>query len=386
MRPATTLQRQWHILIALMSRRQGLTVKEMASEANVPERTIYRDLKSLKSLGFRLEEQVSDYGRKHWKFIDTKGNIRIHFTWSEAVSLYLGRQLLDPLAGTHFWQAAQSAFAKIRTTLDETALAQLDRMSHGFLHKTGGKCDYSQKADLIDRIMLGIEERRVTFIVYHSERATEPVSLEVYPYGLVYSSKGWLYLVAHSRDHEPESDQISSSQSGLAADSSEWAPPTHWRKPAATPREEAATSGRLSAIRTFKIDRVTDVDVQQLQFTRNPNFRLDTYFSDSFGIYRGESDGVMGPERIRIRFAKEASRYVSEREWHPSQRLVPQKDGSTILELTLGNTKELKSWILSFGPRATVLEPASLKNEILADLEQLLANYISTDQRRVKNK
>lgn len=377
MRAATPLQRQWHILISLMSRRQGMTIKEMAQEANVPERTIFRDLKSLKSLGFRLEERTSDHGRKHWQFIDKTGKVRIQFTWSEAVALYLGRQLLDPLAGTYFWQSAQSAFAKIRTMLDENALSQLDKMSRGFLQISPGRTDYSEKADLIDRLTLAIEERRVIFLVYQSERATEPVSLEVYPYGLVYHN-GWLYLVAHSRDHEMAAEESHGSQKEPEAGTSE--PSARKRKSKSTTIPEASNGSPTSssAFRTFKVDRVSDVDVQTLQFTPDPSFQLENYFSNSFGIFRGDPNQTQTPIRVRVHFAKGIARYVGEKTWHAGQTLEPQKDGSTILEVSLGNTKEFKSWVLGFGAKATVLEPQSLREEIVDDLKRMLSTY-STD-------
>jgi len=55
--------------------------------------------------------------------------------------------------------------------------------------------------------------------------------------------------------------------------------------------------------------------------------------------------------------------------------LTPQRDGSLLAELRLSSTAELKPWILSFGPAAEVLEPPSLREEIAAELEQMLTAY-----------
>lgn len=329
MHSSTPIQRQWRILIALMYRRQGLTIKELSSDLEVNTRTILRDLNTLRGVGFPLAERVSDYGRKHWRMDEGGPRAPIHFTWPEAVSLYLGRKLLDPLAGTHFWKSAQTAFDKIQSMLGEAALSQLDKVSRSFFQTIPGHPDYSDKGDLIDRLMLAIDEHRITFVAYQSERATEPVSLEMYPYGVVYH-KGWLYLVAYSRDHE--------------------------------------------GIRHFKIDRVSDVDIQNLQFTPDPEFSLDKHLSTSFGIYQSDSKAKT-LQRIRVRFRSEAARYIQEKTWHPSQTLKKEKDGSVVLEVHLDDTHEFKAWALSFGPRATVLEPQSLREEIIHDLEEILDNY-----------
>ena len=49
MEASTPVQRQWRILIALMYRRQGQTVKELSHEFQVNTRTILRDLNTLRS-------------------------------------------------------------------------------------------------------------------------------------------------------------------------------------------------------------------------------------------------------------------------------------------------------------------------------------------------
>ncbi|WP_373649404.1 helix-turn-helix transcriptional regulator [Schlesneria sp. DSM 10557] len=327
---STPVQRQWRILIALMYRRQGQTVKELSQEFEVNTRTILRDLNTLRQAGFPLSERVSDFGRKHWRLTEGGPRAPIHFTWPEAVSLYLGRQFLDPLAGTYFWKSAQTAFTKIQSMLGEAALSQLEKVSRHFFQTIPGRPDYSGKAEVIDRLMQAVEEHRIAFVAYQSERATEPVSLEMYPYGIAYH-KGALYLVAWSRDHD--------------------------------------------SIRHFKIDRVSGVDIQQLQFTPDPDFSLEKHFANSFGVFRSEAPEQPPLQRIRIRFAPSVARYVQEKIWHASQQLKRENDGSVTLELQLENTQELKSWIQSFGPKATVLEPKSLKTEIIDDLRELLKNY-----------
>ncbi len=50
-------------------------------------------------------------------------------------------------------------------------------------------------------------------------------------------------------------------------------------------------------------------------------------------------------------------------------------DGSVIVEFDLSGTIELTAWLLSFGRHAEVLEPASLREEIAAELQRTLAVY-----------
>jgi predicted DNA-binding transcriptional regulator YafY len=111
-------------------------------------------------------------------------------------------------------------------------------------------------------------------------------------------------------------------------------------------------------VRHYKVDRISAVDVQTLRFPKPKEFDLAAHLAGSFGIYRGSAkDNVV----VRVRFFAEAVRYVREKQWHASQKLLPQRDGSVIAEFQLTATEEIKAWVLSFGAKAEVLEPETLR-------------------------
>ena len=56
--------------------------------------------------------------------------------------------------------------------------------------------------------------------------------------------------------------------------------------------------------------------------------------------------------------------YFKEKVWYESQRPVTQEDGSVILELQVAGTEETEFWIMSWGSKAEVIEPESLREEI----------------------
>ncbi len=195
------LVRQWVLLRILCSRHHGVTIKDMVHELNVSEKTIRRDLETFQAAGFPLKEVVGEFGRKKWHIEAGKAEPGLNFAYDEAIALYLGRRFLEPLAGTMFWEAAQKAFKKIRATLGADALKYIDQFGTMFHQTMVGASDYTKKAELIDELMVGIEDRKAVFITYQSLRATEPVTYDVYPYGLVYH-RGALYLVGRSPQRE----------------------------------------------------------------------------------------------------------------------------------------------------------------------------------------
>jgi proteasome accessory factor B len=325
------LQRQWLLLNQLAARRRGMTVREMADEHGVNLKTIRRDIDALRRAGFRLEETVIEQGCKVWKLNGAHG-APLSFNLTEAMALYLGRRFLEPLAGTHFWEGATSAFRKIKATLGEQALAYLDKLAATFYQTTFGS-DYSHKGETIDVLMRAIEDRNLTELHYHSQKATEPVEYEIHPYGLAYHA-GALYVVAWSADHRQ--------------------------------------------IRHFKVDRIEEVRVTQIQFPRPANFDIAAHFAGSLGIF-GSSNGA--PVAVRVRFSPEVSQYVREHRRHKSQKVHAQKDGSLVAEFQLADLHEIKSWLLSFGAHAEALEPPELVAAMRREIETMNRVYSPDDAR-----
>jgi predicted DNA-binding transcriptional regulator YafY len=326
MRDDTALIRQLLLLRALGARRHGMSLREMADEMGVGPKTITRDLGRFVRIGVRLVESNGERGRKTWRLSDNGRMPPLSLTYDETVVLYLGRRLLSPLAGTSLWDATQSAMRKIRATLGEQALQYLDEMCPRLFHSTRfGFVDYSGKAEIIDDLSVAIEDFKAVHITYQSRQATEAATRDVYPYSLTWH-KTALYLVAFSPEHDK--------------------------------------------FRNYKVNRIEAVEGSAITFQRQPDFDISQHLARSFGIYDGDDD-----VSVVIKFLPGVARYVREATWHGSQTLTTQRDGSLLATFRLSSTVEIKSWVLGFGPNATVLEPASLRAEIAADLEQSIRAY-----------
>ena len=79
--------------------------------------------------------------------------------------------------------------------------------------------------------------------------------------------------------------------------------------------------------------------------------------------------------RVRILFDARWAGYIAERTWHPSQSLTPRERGRVELAMEVGGIDELRTWILSFGDGALVLEPAALRDAVTRELAGALARY-----------
>ena len=231
-----------------------------------------------------------DRGRKLWKLEKLPAEADHSLNFLEAYALHVSRQFLEPLAGTVWWESAQCAFKKIKSSLNESAIAYLDQFGD-MIHRTAAASDYSKKAEVIDALMIAIEESRVARVAYQSLKATDPTTRDLHPYGFMYNFRA-LYLVAYSPEHR--------------------------------------------AIRTYKVNRIEDVQQTKKPFKRRANFDIRKYLAGSFGVHSGSGEWV----DVRVQFDAVVARYVSETCWHPSQRIVPQGDGGLITEFRLSLARE----------------------------------------------
>lgn len=55
--------------------------------------------------------------------------------------------------------------------------------------------------------------------------------------------------------------------------------------------------------------------------------------------------------------------------------LSQQDDGSIIFEAQVAGTDEIRFWIMTWGSKAVVLEPESLREEIRAEAERMARRY-----------
>jgi predicted DNA-binding transcriptional regulator YafY len=317
--------RRWNLLHLLGARHHGITMREMARELGVTQRTIQRELDFFRLKCVPLECVTGERGRKAWRLGEGWRRPPLVFNFEEAAALYLGRQFLEPMAGTPFWEAARSAWRKIRSTMGETALNYLDRFARMFHAAGTDRRDYAGKAEILESLTLAIEEHRAAHVTYRSLHATESATRDLYPLSWIWDA-GSLYLLAFS----PEDDRI----------------------------------------KTYKVDRMEAVEVSNFVFQLHRDFDAAAYLSGSLGIYDGDGDIA-----VAIRFLPSAARHAQESRWHRSKVFTPQRDGSVILRLRLSSTVEIKSRILAYGAAAVVLEPESLRAEIAAELERMLQAY-----------
>lgn len=325
MSESAQLSRQWRLLRLLADSTVGFSIRDLQKEFGVSIKTVRRDLAVLANAGFRVTQCTEDHCRKRWRIEGFQEGLVLNI--SDMLSVYLARQFLEPLAGTPFWDGQQRLFTRIRSALGDSAIRYLQKLSKSVIATSPGAGDYQKRGEMIDQLMVATEDRLISQITYQSEQSPEPLKQEICSLGFVYH-RGSLYLIAWSM--------------------------------------------RRNAIRTYKVDRIEQVEPTKRKSPIEDDFSLEEWLSGSFGVYRSNATEW---QNIKVRFSRETSRYVRESQWHHSQQLTLQPDMSVIAEFRVIDTAEIKRWIMSFGPDAVVLEPVSLIEEIEVDLNTMLSHY-----------
>ena len=127
-------------------------------------------------------------------------------------------------------------------------------------------------------------------------------------------------------------------------------------------------------VRTFALDRMDDVVLDDARFSRDVAFDADRYFKDTVGITSGSG----GVREFRWAAAPLLSHYLDSQPIHASQRHVdepPPHPGWTCYAIEVHPTYELNQWILGFGADALPLGPeewvTQLRRTHLKALERL---------------
>jgi predicted DNA-binding transcriptional regulator YafY len=317
--------RQWRILLELEASRWG-TIDGLAEKCGVTTRTIRRDIDALQEAGFPLfDERVE--GKVYWKLAGNrfKAFAETGLTLSELCAFYFSRTVLECLAGAPFSEDLRTGFEKLAGVLTPRMRAFLDRLPAVLAAKEEPKKrrdTTAQKKTVSTLVEATLSHRRlrVTYFSFASRRVKQYL---IEPYRLAYG-QGGLYLFAFV----PAYVQM----------------------------------------RTFAVERIRKLSPLEEHFS--PVQELpEKPFAHSIGIHVGK------PEPVEIQFAARVVPYISEREWHATQKIRTFSDGSLVLSLKVCADWALESWILSFGPFARVLKPVALAERVLEGIEEAREQY-----------
>lgn len=318
--------RQWKIIQTLISSKTGKSVAELIDvlELKCHPRTVYRDLDALQNAGFPIYNEIEN-NKNLWMLLESaKEKMPIPMNITELMSLYLARDTLKVLKHTVFYDSLKSLFQKIKTSLPIELINYLEQIENNLHigHRPYKK--YGEFRDAINSINDAVTQQLHIDIRYYTISRQKETARRVAPYN-IWLFDGSFYLIGFCK--------------------------------------------KRNEVRMFALDRIKSLEVSDEKFDKPADFNIEDFMSSSFGIFQGK------PNKVKIHFSKEIAEYIKEKNWHSTQILHPQNDGSIIFEADVAGLDEIRFWVLSWGSKAKVISPKSLKNTIQEEIKKMSQNY-----------
>lgn len=289
--------------------------EDLAATFEVSKRTIYRDMDALAESGVPV---VSLPGQGY-SLVEGYFLPPLSFTNDESMMLLLGSDVMAQSFDAEYQSAARSAANKIMAVLPETLRGDVQSLRERLRYIKARPAEHSDHTDKLQRIRRAIMQNRTVRFVYHTRHSGTPAGetklRDADPYALTYYERAW-YLTAYC----------------------------HLRR----------------SVRHFRLERIDDLELLTQTFEFVPD-------------YQHEPDNE--PRMfIKLLFEPSVARWVKEDSGFYSFDEEDTPDG-LLVTLLVRTERDILPYVLRWGTHVHVLEPDSLRQMVIAEVECVLQNY-----------
>ncbi|MEX2185893.1 MAG: WYL domain-containing protein [Pirellulales bacterium] len=308
---------------------RGHNARTLADLCRVSRRTIFRDLDLLRDAGVPLHYDPQE---ERFRIPGTYYLPPTNFTTEEALSVIVLCHEVGERAQVAFFGAAQSAAAKLESSLPTPLREQLAGMTRAIQIRLGplaandGEADIEAQSAYYQQLVAAVTRRKSVRIRYDSFAERKQITTKLSPYRLWFSRRAW-YVIGRSSLHR--------------------------------------------ATRTFHLGRILSLVPLDDGYKMPRGFNLERHLRNAWHMIpeRGRN------RRVVVRFSKLVARNVADVAWHKTQRVAWNDDGSMDFHVNVSGLGEISWWIQGYGDHAQVLEPAALRDIVVNRAKRMLASY-----------
>lgn len=300
------------IVNLLFQNPKGLTIKEIAEECEVSEKTIRRDIKLLERANYPF---WNDHNK--WGIITDRLRPPVCLSLPQAVAIFIASRLL-----LGFGNAQNPNIENTLKVLCSIVPPSLQRQIQNTISWMAKQPVNSSFVENLEKLAgAWIENKRVR-INYRKLNSKKPDIRKLDPYFIQPSIKDHgNYLIAHCH--------------------------------------------KASEIRVFKIERIINVEVLDEKYKIPADFDPNKFLDPAWGIITGEV------KQVKLKFSRDVAPIALETYWHASQKNEVQSDGSVIVTFQLTPSPDFEGFILGWGNKVEVLEPAELRRSIKSIINKM---------------
>ncbi len=308
------ISRVMQILTTLQAGK-SYAVSDLSKMFGTSRRTIFRDLKELQAIGvpFHYDARTGGYTIEPEFFLPP-----VDLSLQEALGLLLLAHKTRDQIQTPFKNSVLWAALKIENNLPARIRQYCNTALQNISTRPCAQAPVTHSAGLdktFAQLQQAIVKKRKVNIRYHSLFEGTIIDVELSPYHLLYNKRAW-YVLGRSSLHK--------------------------------------------SVRTFKLNRIRELTTTQRCFVDGEKFDVYDYIGRAWSMI---------PEgriyNIKLRFLPKVANNVAEVQWHSTQKVVRNSDGSATVEFRVDGLGEITWWILGYGDQVQVLAPKELRKKVL---------------------
>jgi predicted DNA-binding transcriptional regulator YafY len=298
-------------LVLLLQKHRQMRAEELAQTLGVTERTIYRDIEALSSAGVPVFTRSGPAGGC---FLDEDYRSRLNwFTPTELQALlYTGSA--SPLSELGMQQSMDNAVLKLLALLPDRHKRQAEQMQQRlYLEPTGwyGSTESHNALPLIKEAVWNDLEIEAVYETWEGQHK----NLRLAPYSLVYKADRW-YVVAMNKE-----------------------------------------SGQM---RVYRVARLSEVQITDTRFERDPEFDIVAYWAESSANFLGGLPSY--PVMLRVR---PTTMIYFGHIFEGRHEVIEQGDDWWVLRVDYMVFEEARTSVLGLGTDAEVIEPPELGQAVV---------------------
>jgi predicted DNA-binding transcriptional regulator YafY len=298
---------------------KSYAVGDLSKMFGTSRRTVFRDLKELRAIGvpYHYDPKTGGYAIEPGFFLPP-----VDLNLQEALSLLLLVHKASKQLQLPFKNSALLAALKIENHLPFKIRKYCDTALRHIFVRPRAQAPMNSLDVTFAQLQKAITKKHKVNIRYNSLSEGEVVELDLNPYHLLYNDRAW-YVLGYSSLHK--------------------------------------------SVRIFKLNRIRKLKITEQCFLGGESFDLSDYFGKAWS---------MVPEgriyNVKLRFLPKVAKSVTEVQWHSTQEVTRNSDGSAIVEFRVDGLGEITWWILGYGDQVQVLAPKTLRKRVLERAKKMI--------------
>ena len=122
---------------------------------------------------------------------------------------------------------------------------------------------------------------------------------------------------------------------------------------------------------TFALDRIHNITTTEIKQKHRLDFDVNQFLKYSVGIMENDTK----PQKVVLQITAPYHKLIQLEPLHHSQKVISEKKDLIKIEVLVNINHELCNHLLSMGPYCKVIQPASLKNQMIQSLRETLKEY-----------